>query len=68
MDMVFGMHGYISINMKFDPDIFDSVELGDLDSVEMYWTEEIDVDCQDNLGMTLLMYASMYGWYLSFEL
>ena len=53
MDTVFGMYGYISINMKFDLDIFDAVELGDLDSVEMYWTEEIDVNCHDNLGKTL---------------
>lgn len=49
--------------IKYDPDIFDAVELGDFNSVKMYWTEEIDVNCQDNLGMTLLMYAALYGWH-----
>lgn len=62
MDMLFGMRRHISIKMKFDPDIFDAVEFGDLDSVQMYWTGETDVNCQDTLGMTLLMYASVYGW------
>lgn len=63
MDTVSGMDGRISINiMKFDSDIFDAVTFGDLDSVQMYWSDEIDIDYQDKFGMTLLMYASMYGW------
>lgn len=46
--------------MKFDPDIFDAVELGDLESVKMYWDDDTDVDAQDLNGMTLLMLAVYY--------
>ena len=47
--------------MEFDADIFDAVEFGDLQTVQSYWTEEINIDWQDGKGMSLLMYASYYG-------
>jgi len=43
--------------MKYDADIFDAVEWGDLETVKIFWTDEIDVDWQDLIGMNLLMYA-----------
>lgn len=47
--------------MEFDPDIFDAVEFGDLDSVKMYWTNKINVDYQDSRGINLLMLAVIFG-------
>ena len=47
--------------MKFDADIFDAVEFDDIESVKMYWTDEIDVDYQDMNGTTLLMLACSYN-------
>lgn len=46
--------------MKYDADIFDTVEFGDLESVKLYWSEETNIDCQDCNGMTLLMYSVSY--------
>lgn len=48
--------------MEYNADIYDAVELGDLDSVKLYWTENININYQDLNGMTLLMYASSYGF------
>ncbi|MEZ4688018.1 MAG: ankyrin repeat domain-containing protein [Bacteroidia bacterium] len=48
--------------MNFDPDIFDAIEVGDLNSIEMYWTENIDIDYQDNNGQSMLMLAAYYGF------
>ncbi|MCB0533077.1 MAG: ankyrin repeat domain-containing protein [Lewinellaceae bacterium] len=47
--------------MSVDPDIFDAVKFGDIETVKAYWTSEIDVDYQDQKGMNLLMYAAEYG-------
>lgn len=46
--------------MNFDPDIFDAIEFGDLESVKMYWTDEIDIDFQDSYGITMTMLAAKY--------
>jgi ankyrin repeat protein len=45
---------------SFDPDIFDAVEFDDLESLKMYWRNDINIDYQDLNGMTLLMYAVSY--------
>lgn len=47
--------------MNYDADIFDAIELDDLASMRMYWTEEIDINWQDRKGMTMLMYAVSYS-------
>ncbi len=46
--------------MEFDPDIFDAIEFGDFDTVQRYWTDQINIDFQDNLGRTMLMLAVYY--------
>jgi ankyrin repeat protein len=47
--------------MSYDADIFDAVEFGDLLSVQMYWTDAINIDWQDETGTDLLMLACGYG-------
>lgn len=47
--------------MEYDSDIFDAVEFGDLETVKEYWTKDIDIDFQDNNGMSLIMLASRYN-------
>ena len=36
--------------MSYDADIFDAVEFGDLLSVQMYWTDAININWQDETG------------------
>lgn len=50
------------MKMEYDPDIFDAVEFGDLESIKLYLNENINIDHQDLNGMTLLMFASYYGF------
>ncbi|MEO0683853.1 MAG: ankyrin repeat domain-containing protein [Cyanobacteria bacterium J06649_11] len=47
--------------LNFDADIFDAAEVGDIETVERFWSESIDVDYQDLAGRTLLMYAASNG-------
>lgn len=47
--------------MEYDSDIFDAVEFGDLETVKTYWKKEINIDYQDNNGMSLIMLASIYN-------
>ena len=47
--------------MEYDADIFDAVEFGDLDSVKRYWTKEINIDFQDDNGMSMIMLATRYN-------
>lgn len=47
--------------MEYDPDIFDAVEFGDLESVKMYWTNDINIDFQDGDGISLIMLAARYN-------
>ena len=49
--------------MKYDGDIFDAVEYGELEQVKMFWTDEIDVNWQDGAGMDLMMLACHHGHY-----
>lgn len=43
--------------MECDPDIFDAVEFGDLETVISYCTDHNKIDYQDLRGETLLMLA-----------
>ncbi|MFK7808086.1 MAG: ankyrin repeat domain-containing protein [Saprospiraceae bacterium] len=47
--------------MEYDSDIFDAVEFGDLKSVKRHWTKEINVNFQDENGISLIMLASRYN-------
>ncbi|WMX13173.1 ankyrin repeat domain-containing protein [Aureispira sp. CCB-E] len=47
--------------MEYDADIFDAVEFGDLESVKMYWSKEMNIDWQDSNGINLIMLASRYN-------
>ncbi len=49
------------MKLKYDPDIFDAVEFGDIDSVKMYFTEDIDINYQELNGRDMTMIASYYG-------
>lgn len=46
----------------FDADLFDAVEFGDFDYINILFGEDIDINIQDLSGRTLLMLASMYGF------
>jgi len=47
--------------MEYDADIFDAIEFGDLETVELYWSEKTNIDFQDNDGITLIMLATRYN-------
>tara|TARA_B110000211_G_C14086771_1_gene557029 strand:- start:1898 stop:2905 length:1008 start_codon:yes stop_codon:yes gene_type:complete len=47
--------------MEYDPDIYDAVELNDLETIQSYWTDSTDVNFQDDLGIDLLILACEYG-------
>ncbi|MEN0048098.1 MAG: ankyrin repeat domain-containing protein [Bacteroidota bacterium] len=49
------------MNLETDPDIFDAIEFGDIETVKNYWTDHINIDWQDNKGMSLIMYAVYYA-------
>ncbi len=40
--------------MEFDSDIFDAVEFGDLESVKRYRTKDININFQDDNGISLI--------------
>jgi len=48
--------------INYDPDIFDAVEFGNLDSIKMYWQKDIDIDFLEKGGATMLMLAAYYGF------
>ena len=49
------------MKLKYDPDIFDAVEFGDIETVKMYFTEDIDINYQEPNGRDMIMIASYYG-------
>lgn len=48
--------------IPYDPDIFDAVVFGDLESIKMYWQNDINVNYQEKRGATMLMLAAYYGF------
>lgn len=46
--------------MKYDADIFDAVEFGDLETIIDFWTEDTDIDYQEDNGVNLIMLATKY--------
>lgn len=47
--------------MEYDGDIFDAAEFGDLETLKLFWTDQINVDWQDSNGMDLIMTACQFG-------
>lgn len=47
--------------MEYNADIFDAVEFGDLTTLKIYWTDETDIDYQDDKGRSLTMLAARYN-------
>jgi len=47
--------------MEYDGDLFDAAEFGDLETLESFWTDQINVDWQDLNGMDLIMTACEFG-------
>ena len=47
--------------MKYDADIFDAVEFGDLRTVKLYLTKDININFQDLNGTNLIMLATYYN-------
>ncbi len=45
----------------YDGDFFDAVEFGDIETMELYFSEEIDLNVKDARGRTVLMLAASYG-------
>lgn len=50
------------MGLTYDADIFDGVMLGNLDSVKMYWQDQIDIDFQEIGGYTMLVLAASFGF------
>ncbi len=50
------------MKLIYDGDLFDAIELGDLESVKMYWQEGIEIDYQEKGGNSMLMLAVSYGF------
>ncbi|MCG8329697.1 MAG: ankyrin repeat domain-containing protein [Chitinophagales bacterium] len=47
--------------LKYDADIFDAIEFGDIETVKLFWTKHIDINFQEKNGSTMLMLAVAYG-------
>ena len=49
------------MKLTYDPDIFDAIEFGYLESIKTYWQDDIDIDHQEKGGNSMLMLADSYG-------
>jgi hypothetical protein len=50
------------MKLTYDGDLFDAIELGDLESAKIYWSEDIEIDYQEKGGNSMLMLAVSYGF------
>jgi ankyrin repeat protein len=50
------------MKLNYDGDLFDAIELGDLESAKIYWSEDIEIDYQEKGGNSMLMLAVSYGF------
>ena len=50
------------IKLTYDADIFDAIEFGDLETIQSFWQEDIDIDYQEKGRNSMLMLAVSYGY------